>query len=200
LRDNIETIQPVPLMDSEGLKCFEETTRRSQCYLEYGTGGSTVYAARIARVPIIISVDSDRIWLENVKASASVADSKLYIEHCDIGEVGEWGTPKNKDKIENFWAYIATPWRIAKRNNLAPDAVLIDGRFRVASFLFSLLTARVGTVILFDDYLDRPQYFVVEGFCQLEEKRGRMGVFLVTRNYSVSDICERIAQYSILWS
>jgi hypothetical protein len=194
-----EPVQPIPHMGDEGLKCFQETLKRSRCYLEYGSGGSTLYAASVAQVPIIISVESDGAWAEKVRASISVANCKVLLEHCDMGEVGDWGTPKNRDKIDNFWRYAATPWHIAKRNHLVPDTVLIDGRFRVASFLISLVTARVGTPILFDDYFDRPDYFVVEEFCQLEQRRGGMAVFLAARNFSVSDICGTIAQYSIVW-
>ena len=123
----------------------------------------------------------------------------LLIEHCDIGTVGEWGTPKTREKIGDFWRYMATPWDVAKAKNLRPDLILVDGRFRVASFLLSLVNARVGATILFDDYLNRPKYFEVENFCRLREKCGRMGVFTVDLNYSIPDVCQAIAKYSIVW-
>ena len=44
----------------------------------------------------------------------------------------------------------------------SPDVVLIDGRFRVACFLYALIHTKPGTVIIFDDYADRPEYHVVE--------------------------------------
>jgi len=194
-----EVVQPTPHMEVEGLKYFQEAATRSRCYLEYGSGGSTVYAVNVAQIPVVISVESDKVWYEKVKASVTSPICKLYLEYCDIGAVSDGGTPKSKEKVENFWRYMATPWHAAKRYGLVPDTILIDGRFRVASFLFSLVSARSGTVILFDDYSDRPQYSVVEGFCQLAEKHGRMGVFLATKNFSVSEICEKIAEYSILW-
>ncbi len=191
-------VQPLPHMDAEGLGCFKEALAVSRCYLEYGAGGSTLYAANVANVPTIVSIESDIDWKTKVVESISGSKSKIYIEHWDIGEVGEWGNPKNRSKITNYWGYMAQPWRIARSNNLVPDTVLVDGRFRVASFLFSLLSAQIGTTILFDDYLDRPAYFVVEEFCQPVRNRGRMGVFLATRNFSVTDICEKIARYSIV--
>jgi hypothetical protein len=113
--------------------------------------------------------------------------------------VGDWGIPKNRNRVTHFWKYIVAPWNTAKVNNLVPDTVLIDGRFRVAAFLFSLVSARVGTTILFDDYLDRPHYFVAEQFCRLEAKRGRMGVFAAACDFSFPQICEKIAQYSVIW-
>lgn len=195
-----DVIAPSPSMDTEGLRCFQENVKRSRCYLEFGSGGSTVYAATVANVPHVISVESDRAWSSKVRSSINLPSCKLYLEHCDIGEVGDWGIPKNREKIDNYWKYMVTPWQIAKLNSLVPDTILIDGRFRVACFLASLLSARNGTVILFDDYFDRPHYFVVEEFCKLVEKRGRMGVFVATNNYSVPAICEKIAQHSIQWA
>jgi hypothetical protein len=113
--------------------------------------------------------------------------------------VGAWGKPKNKDKIDNFWMYMVKPWHIAKANDLVPDTILIDGRFRVASFLFSLVSAQSGATILFDDYVNRPYYHVVEQFCELQDKVGRMGAFSVQKNFPVPEICEKIAEHSISW-
>jgi hypothetical protein len=195
----LETVDSVPHMDDEGLRCFQDTLKASQCYLEYGSGGSTVYAANVAQVRYIISVESDRLWADRVKAAINAPNCNLHLQHCDIGEVGNWGTPRTREKIDEFWRYSATPWQIAKQNHLVPDTVLIDGRFRVASFLFSLVTARIGTTILFDDYFDRPEYFVVEEYCQVEQRRGAMALFISSRKFSISDICATIARYSIVW-
>lgn len=193
-----KVIQPEPHLDTEGLRCFQDALKLSRCYLEYGSGGSTVYAALVARVPTIVSVESDKLWIERVRNSIGSTDTRIYLEYCDIGEVGEWGSPKNNDKMRDFWKYGALPWIVARKFDLVPDTVLIDGRFRVASFLLSLLSARVGTRILFDDYVDRPQYFVAETFCSVESKHGRMAVFNAARNFSMADVCETICQFSVL--
>jgi len=124
--------------------------------------------------------------------------NQLIIQDCDIGEVIEWGTPKSDEKIRDFWNYMATPWRIVKKNKYIPDTILIDGRFRVASFLISLLSARQDAIILFDDYSIRPEYFVVEEFCKIIDKREYMVAFSVSHNYDISVICEKIAQYSVI--
>jgi hypothetical protein len=192
------TAQLTPHMDAAGLQCFRESMQQCRCYLEYGAGGSTVYAATIADPPAIISVESDKIWIDKIWSAIGQTHGKLYLEYCDIGEVGSWGAPKNNGKITDYWKYAATPWQIARRLELVPDTILIDGRFRVAAFLLSLASARIGTRILFDDYLDRPQYFVAERFCQVAETHGRMAVFVAARNYSVPDICQRIAEFSVL--
>ena len=66
-----------------------------------------------------------------------------------------------------------------EREGVSPDLVLIDGRFRVASFLVSALLAQEGCTILFDDYFDRPNYHVVEKYLKPVRKAGRMAEFSV---------------------
>jgi hypothetical protein len=187
----------MPSMDELGLFYFKEAVNNSKCYLEYGSGGSTIFAANVAKVPSIISVESDKKWNENVKSSVDNSISRLYIEHCDIGDVIEWGYPMNKNKVDTFWQYSFKPWDTANKNSLIPDTVLIDGRFRVCSFLTSLLCSQVGTRLLFDDYFDRPHYFVVEEICQLHERHGRMAVFISNKNYSYINLSRMIAKYSV---
>ncbi len=94
-----------PHMDSEGLILFSEKLSKSSCYLEFGCGGSTVYACREAKVATVISVDTDANWIEKIRTETSGCASKLYINHIDLGEVGDWGTPKNTDRYRDFWTY-----------------------------------------------------------------------------------------------
>lgn len=62
----------------------------------------------------------------------------------------------------------------------SPDLVLIDGRFRVACLLTALLKAKAGTVILFDDYLNRRElYGRVEDLLLMRKQIGRMAEFVV---------------------
>lgn len=189
-----------PAMDEDGLKFFKDAITHSKCYLEYGCGGSTAYAANVARVDTIIGVDSSKIWVDKVIMSLSNTQTNLFLKHCNLGEIGEWGTPVNREKSSDFWRYMVTPWQVAAETKLIPDTVLVDGRFRVASFLYSLLSARVGTLLMFDDYLNRDHYFVVEKFCKLQEKHGRMGVFYVDHQYSITDLVSTIAEYSTNWA
>jgi hypothetical protein len=194
-----EAIQPSPHMDDEGLKYFKDIVAKTRCYLEYGSGGSTVYAANVAKVPTVISVESDKDWTERTKAAIHPEGISLFLEHCDIGATGAWGAPINRERVTDFWTYIVAPWKIARTHSVVPDTVLIDGRFRVASFLFSLINCRLGTQILFDDYFDRPHYFAAEQYCRVREKQGRMAVFVADHAFSNSEICEKLLQYSMIW-
>ena len=193
------TLNSKPWMDAAGLDYFESALNNSRCYLEYGCGGSTVVACHVAKIPVVISTESDNSWTALVKNTLVDYRNNLFLEHCDIGEVSDWGVPTNIEKIADFHRYSSSPWIRARKLNVIPDLVLIDGRFRVASFLFSLISARIDTTIMFDDYIERPEYFVVENFCDLFEIKGRMAIFKVQKNFSFTEIAEKLTQYSVIY-
>lgn len=187
-----------PHLDQEGLICFQRAIGMGKCYLEYGTGGSTIYAGNVAKVENIISVETDRAWLDAVAQGIQGGGSKVRLVHCDLGETGAWGWPKTNERMGDFWRYPTVAWSVAAQNRLSPDTILIDGRFRVACFLFSLLNAQDGTTILFDDYFDRPQYAVAERFCRVESQHGRLAVFRAERGYSLPALTAAFAQFSLV--
>lgn len=187
-------------MDDEGLSYFHQMLADSRCYLEFGCGGSTVYACNEAKVTNVLSVDTSIDWVKRIRAETATSGVNLVLDHVDLGEVGDWGKPKSADRYKDFWKYPASPWRKARELDLTPDTVLIDGRFRVACFLYSLLSAKSGTTIMFDDYFDRPHYFEVEKFCSLTKRVGRSGIFKSTNNFDVGEVVSAYARYSLDWS
>lgn len=190
-------IKDVPSMDEEGTRAFAEYLQGRSILLEYGCGGSTIFAAKNG-IKHIFSIDSDKNWIAMATAACAKFGAKVTITYCDIGPTKEWGHPVGLDGLQNFHKYPTLPWKICGDKGVVPQLVLVDGRFRVACFLFSLLSARVGTPILFDDYAGRPEYHVVEKFCPLHEMRGRMGVFIAARSYSVVDLAEYLMRYSVI--
>jgi len=188
-------------MDDAGLAYFKKATSHSRCYLEYGSGGSTVYACQVARIQTVISVESEPVWADAVRLALVDHASQLHMQYCDIGPVGEWGTPLDLQYgvVKRFWNYMVLPWSTAITCGQAPDTILIDGRFRVAAFLYSLVSATEGTTIMFDDYVNRPYYSVVEEFCSIKEMHGRMAVFVTSRNLSMPALAAKLMEYSVRW-
>ncbi len=87
-------------------------------------------------------------------------------------------------------------WKRLARAGLTPDLVLIDGRFRVACFLTTLLQARPGTIVLFDDYVGRNErYGQVETYVQPDRLVERMAVFTVPHELPVHDIALDLATF-----
>ena len=168
-----------PHMPAEGSARLRELLQDSQGYLEYGTGGSTMLASRMG-VPHIVGVESDRTWLEAVRrqVNRSGAGGALELMYVDIGPTGEWGFPVSDIGWRQYAEYPTAPW-LNKGTRDKVNLILIDGRFRVACFLASLLFARPGTRILFDDYFDRPYYAGVEAFVQPVARHDRIAEFVV---------------------
>lgn len=152
---------------------FIEAVERCSVYGEYGCGMSTVWCANNTAVPIL-SVDSSADWIDSVRKQAS-RSANVDLKFIDLGELGDWGRPVSYKLRASFSAYIGALWQ----NELKPDLVLVDGRFRVACFLRTLASAAPGTTILFDDYTERTSYHVVEEFVSRGASEGTMASFVV---------------------
>lgn len=180
-RWSVTDIKPIPHMDDDGRALLERRLGEAQCLLEYGTGGSSMTAARL-KVGTIISVESDADFLAATGAAvrATATHSAFIGHHADIGPTREWGNPSDRSKVHLWPRYCSAIWtRIAKEHLPQPDVVLIDGRFRVACLLATALMGRPGTRILFDDYYDRPAYHRVEAWVVPIGRAGRMAEFIV---------------------
>ena len=178
----IMTAQPVipdsPFMPPAATARFIELVREARCYLEYGTGGTTI-SARRAGLKTLVAVESDPQWLEAVrrKLDEGGGTEGCHLMHVDIGPTGDWGYPTTDAYWKRYANYPLDVWNYCKESGLAPDVILIDGRFRVACFLATLLFAPPGSSVLFDDYLDRPHYHIVEKFVCPYQTHDRLAEF-----------------------
>jgi hypothetical protein len=67
---------------------------------------------------------------------------------------------------------------------------LVDGRFRVATFAFSFLLAKKGTIFFFDDFVDRNYYHVVNALYTDSQILGRASI--IVKNSSKKLVCLKI--------
>ena len=143
---------------------FREELARATSYLEFGTGGSTLRAAT-SGVRRIVSVDSDQTWVRKISDRIAAERSTVDIEliHCDIGRTGEWGMPTDYGQVANWPQYFVQPWGRFLTANDTPDLIFVDGRFRVACVLYSLLNLCIrrptkAARIMIHDFSYRPFY------------------------------------------
>lgn len=157
-----------------------EYYERNEVILEYGSGASTVLASQLGQKEVF-SVESDVNWARNMELwfQENPTTANVHIHHVDIGPTIAWGIPKNRAKSGDWYKYPLSVWE--RKDFRQPGVVLIDGRFRPACFLVSLLMTDGELDILFDDYKPRPEYSLVEEFAQLVEMRGRMARFRVCK-------------------
>lgn len=171
----------LPHMSPARIDALTEQLRKTRTYLEFGMGGSTTLAAYLG-VENIISTDSSVDWINSVSgeiAKTSSASRSIQLLHANLGEIGDWGHPKNNDLIHNWPSYFHGPWKLVHSRQLEPDTILIDGRFRVACFLYSMLNLRTPATILWDDYTPRPEYHVVESLVAPHRYADEMAFFEV---------------------
>jgi hypothetical protein len=149
--------------------------------LEYGSGGSTIVAAK--HVDTLISIDSDKYFLRSVKKRLEIRNDQIIeLIHANIGLTKIWGEPileQSTSRRTIRWAnYAQAPWHWLLRKNLDPDLILVDGRFRVACVLecVSRLRKPESCKILVDDYEFRNYYHTVERFCNVLQMQGRMSI------------------------
>ena len=168
---------------------FKYYLENSKVYGEYGMGISTKLA--VNRNLIVFSVDTDLDWVLDCK---SEVDSELVkLKWIDLGEVKNWGFPISYEKIKNIDYYLKFIWE----QNLKPDLVLIDGRFRVACFLTCLKYANEGTIIIFDDYIQRKTYHIVEKFISPYNYNNRQSFFKVPNkiNLNINEIDKLLSHF-----
>lgn len=144
-------------------------------YLEFGAGGSTVFATQIG-IPRIVSVDSDPAWIGKIGAQIdSARNSQVDLLLCDLGRTGEWGMPLDRDRMTDWPDYFVRPWEKFLSRKEIPDLIYVDGRFRVACALYSMLVSHLSKHapadkrprIMIHDFSDRSHYRIVLDFASV---------------------------------
>lgn len=194
----------LPLFDNnDSVVFFHDMLKSATLYLEYGSGGSTCLAAKLRKR--FVTVDSDPYFLNAVKKK--IKSAGLYDEstqkylYADIGPTGSFGKPlmanwSGKKRKALFSNYQNKPWDICGRD-FAPDLILIDGRFRVACALKTILmlSGRRDWTMIVDDYKGRPHYRAIEKFAVLQKQVGRLAVFGPPQSLDKQHLLQEIASY-----
>mgnify|MGYP003586013113 CR=1 FL=1 len=174
-------VQPIPHLDAASLALLMEGLESCTSYLEYGSGGSTLLAAQTGKQ--VFSVENDLKFARVVRDSLG-PDDKVNLTTIDLGKVRAWAVPVNTRptpaNVARWSKYPIAPWlEVARLGSPLPDFVLVDGRFRVASAATSLgqLQGLTHARVMVDDYIMRPEYWVLEAIGELQGIHGRAAVF-----------------------
>ena len=157
---------------NEELAYFDECLHAATKYLEFGSGNSTTRAVKQEGLQII-SVESDSEYLDDFKIFISTITKKslsLEFIHADIGPTEELGYPEESTEKAILLNYTNWVWDKLKFKSFIPDLILIDGRFRVACCLKCFDKINQDCFIIFDDFLNRPQYHIVLDYYEIIEK------------------------------
>ena len=187
---------PIVLSDLEK-KFLIENVSGSKSYLEFGSGGSTFLVLTQTGVPLVVSVESDMAWLDHLREwdciVANEADKRLCFLHVNIGKTGDWGVPTEMDKKDLFPDYSMAPFVTHAKTKF--DTVFINGRFRVACALQTILNSAPGTKILMHDYTFRPNYHIILQFLDIVDVVDTMALFKIKTDVSKKDVLDMYNKY-----
>ena len=167
-----------PAMRPAEIALLTSLLRRTGGMLECGAGGSTTLAVKLG-VSHIVSVESDAAWIERLHAddaaSRAQEQGRLTLLRADIGQIGFIGGPRKDSARERWPDYARTPWGHIDAGQL--DLILVDGRFRVACILESVLRVEHRTLIAVHDFWNRPAYHAVLPFLDEIDRCETLGIF-----------------------
>lgn len=174
------------------IQYLQDFLQNSRFYCEFGSGFSTLLASQIRGLSLI-TFETDPNYLDFIQKKSHQIDvsSRNKFIHLNIGPTKEWGWPISNSQESLYPNYIAASKRAMKVNSFVPDLILIDGRFRVSTFLSCVLQFP-GAKVLFDDYVDRENYHVVESVIKPKRTVGRIGKFKVPKYLPKKKILEAL--------
>lgn len=129
-------------------------------YYEFGSGGSTYKAIRAPNIERIVSMESDTSYYISTQGLLSAPKCERIL--IEVGAKNDWGNPLPGLPLSQYELY----FKHIDSIGVAPDLVLIDGRWRVACALHAWAKCSARTVLLVDDsqraeYAGILKYFVV---------------------------------------
>lgn len=154
-----------PAMSAEEVALLGAFLSSCDRYVEFGAGGSTMLAATLVRHQVI-ATDSDPAWLDRVRNACRDAATPVRPElvHAEIGPTVAWGHPDGHGSRALWPAYHEAVW--ARTRARDADLFLVDGRFRVACVLRTLLEASAEALVAIHDFGVRPEYDPVLSFAR----------------------------------
>ena len=172
---------PVPWFASKkATEAFSQLVKKSRAYLEYGSGGSTIFASQY--VDLLVTVEGDPVFKKCVERELAKIPHRAEIVFLrpNIGITREYSWPVfakiTKSRVSRWKQYSRAPWEFFETRQIRPQLILIDGRFRSACALESLLHITEEANILIDDYFGR-DYRIIEDFANLADRYDRLAHF-----------------------
>lgn len=169
-----------PWLGDNAYPAYLRMLEQCSLYLEYGSGASTVLAARLHKP--FISIESNKYFHRAVSRKIGEFAPRQHLLLVNLGWTRERGrfvfSARTASRMRRWKSYVELPWSYLPSGHL-PDLVFVDGRFRVAAALQSFvhLAGSPRTRVLVDDYGVRPCYHDLEKYARLVEMVDDMAVF-----------------------
>lgn len=201
-------VSDTPHMDPPEIEKLKQLMQGAKTYIEYGCGGSTKLATNY--VDTIISVENDGRFCKALKQSFADNDNgkQIIINHVSLGPSGKWGhpvftfnTPAYKRRRDEYVSILWDKLRGVKGMSAEPDLILIDGRFRVACALYSLmqLSKDSQTTFFFHDFNTRPVHHGLKDYVEVIDNVESAFIFKKDPKISDEKLKEGFEKLGLNW-
>ena len=148
-----------PWMSDEEIKKIQSYLKSTDIFLEWGSGGSTIYFSQFVKQ--YVSIEYDINWYRNLNE---------IIINQNIQNINYIYCPPNNDILLPIWHGNSNSKDFIEYVNVIDnipitkyDKVLIDGRSRVECAKKALSYTNKNSIIFIHDFFTRPAYFSVLG-------------------------------------
>ena len=178
------------VMSDKEKKLFDNTVKPSKAYLEFGTGGSTFRVLQKSDAKIY-SIDSSHQWIRCMREYwfiRRMEKKRLSLFYVDIGPIKKWGKPSGTGSVALYPRYSETIFDLIDEAKI--DTVLVDGRFRVACTLKTVLEfhSNHDLKILIHDFWNRNDYHVVLKYLDAVDKADTLGLFSIKKGIDITAV------------
>lgn len=180
------------VMYEEEKVLLKKYLKNSRKYLEFGLGGSTLFAL-INSNANIVSIDTNESWINFMKKYKIVKQNlgqRLEINYINIGPTKGWGFPVDDAHKEKFPDFSGKIFSMIDPSEF--DVVLVDGRFRVACVLQTIINFKEfpQIKILVHDYSLREDYKIIEKYLDIVENEKTLYVFKLKNDLDLNQVQE----------
>lgn len=193
----------LPHMKPEEYSLFKELSRNKKVFLEYGSGGSTIYLLKNNKE--VFSVESNPEFFDFMNSVGLVKRSlnkKLHYTFVDLGPTNKWGKPITSEQAIEWSAYYTKIWDSIDTNKQKVDVIFIDGRFRVSCCLYSILKVLeykwADTIFTIHDFWRREQYHVVLKFLDEVKSSRNLASFKIKENINILEVQQMLQDHALV--
>jgi hypothetical protein len=186
------------IMSPKEKKLFDKRIKNSKEYLEFGMGGSTFRVLQKSKANVY-SIDSSSDWISLMREYRQIRKmerkKRLSLFHVNIGPTRAWGRPIDNSHKEKFPNYSSHIFNLVDKEVI--DTILIDGRFRVACALKTILECHKNKKlqIIIHDFWNREEYHVLLKYFDIIDQAESLGVFMIKKSIDLNAIVEEYELY-----
>ena len=160
--------------------------RTSKKFLEFGMGGSTLMAFKTLSIKKIVSVEHNFEWFKKISNFDGINNQigkRIFLDFINLGKLKK-NYPLKKN-INNFSIYSN---QIFQKYENDYDFVFIDGIFRVACALQTILNCQNDVKIMIHDMNYYLKYHILYKYLEVIYSIDTMVLFCIKKNINIEEV------------